>query len=169
MQNNIKNIQSDITMNKKERLIMIVTFCGHKDDIYKKDTEEKLYEILEELIKKGANEFLLGGYGSFDSLAAVTVRNLKKKYPDIKSVLVIPYINRECDEFLYDCSWYPDLENVPKRFAISKRNECMVNKSDVVVAYVQYGYGGALNTLEYAKRKGKEIINLAKPMTCTLA
>lgn len=28
---------------------------------------------------------------------------------------------------------------------------------------------GALNTLEYAKRKGKEIINLAKPMTCTLA
>ena len=45
---------------------MIVTFCGHKDDIYKKDTEEKLYEILEELIKKGANEFLLGGYGSFE-------------------------------------------------------------------------------------------------------
>ena len=139
---------------------MIVTFCGHGKETYTDEIKKKLYDTVETLIKQGADEFLLGGYGNFDMLAARTVKSLKEKYPHIKSVLVIPYIDRDFDKSLYDCSEYPPIENVPKRFAISKRNEWMISKADIVIAYVAYGRSGASKTLEFAERKKKHIINL---------
>ena len=139
---------------------MTVTFCGHGDEIYDEKLRKRLYDILEELINKGANEFLLGGYGAFDLLAAHTVKSLKEKYPHINSVFVCAYIDRGYDLNLYDCSEYPPIENVPKRFAIVKRNEWMIRQSDVLVAYVRYDWGGAAKTLKYAIKKQKHIINL---------
>ena len=59
---------------------------------------------------------------------------------------------------LYDYSLYPSLESVPKRYAILKRNEIMVNEADVVVAYVLHDWGGAAKTLGYAMRKRKTVI-----------
>ncbi len=52
---------------------------------------------------------------------------------------------------------YPPIEAVPKKFAIVKRNEYMVDKSDAV-AYVKKSWGGATITLEYAQKKKKKII-----------
>lgn len=54
---------------------------------------------------------------------------------------------------------YPQLEGVPRRFAISKRNEFMVEHADIVVAYVTHDWGGAAKMLEFARRRKKEIIN----------
>ena len=62
------------------------------------------------------------------------------------------------DESGYDWTVYPGLENVPRRFAISHRNRYMVDMADFVVAYVTHGWGGAAQTLEYANRKKKSII-----------
>ena len=58
----------------------------------------------------------------------------------------------------YDGTVYPPLESVPRRFAISRRNEWMVQESDTVVAYVTHGWGGAAKTLDYARRKNRRII-----------
>ena len=110
------------------------------------------------MIQEGANCFFLGGYGQFDSMAASVVRNLKIKHPQIRSVLVLPYLDREYDASAYDESIYPPLENVPKRFAISRRNEYMVDNADVVIAYVLYSFGGAAKTLKYAEGKKKRIV-----------
>lgn len=140
---------------------MIVTFCGHGDETYPDEIRKKLNDTIEELIRQGANEFLLGGYGNFDKIAATAVKAQKKKYPYIKSVLVVPYINRGFDNELYDYSEYPPLESTPKRFAILKRNEYMVNRSDIVIAYVSHSWGGAAKTFDYALRKKKKMINLA--------
>ena len=74
----------------------------------------------------------------------------------------MPYLDRTFNEGLYDDSTYPPLEEVPRRYAISRRNEWMVDQADVVVAYVDHGWGGAAKTLEYAKRKNKRIINIAE-------
>ena len=84
-----------------------------------------------------------------------------RKTLKIRSVLVLPYIDRDCDVSRCDESIYPPLEKVPKRFAISKRNEYMVYNADVVVAYVVYGFGGASKTIQYAERKGKRIIRFS--------
>ncbi|MBP3360476.1 MAG: hypothetical protein J6N52_06460 [Clostridia bacterium] len=139
---------------------MVVSFCGHGDVQYSDEIRESLYTIIEDLIKQGADEFLLGGYGSFDLMAAHTVKSLKEKYPYIESVLVVAYINRGFDKDLYDCSEYPPIENVPKRFAILKRNEWMVKNADVIVAYISHDWGGAAKTLSYARQKKKRIINI---------
>ena len=142
-----------------------VTFCGH-GDLYGVDNEifrNSLYEEIEKQIKLGATEFLLGGYGQFDSLCARTVKKLKEKYAHIKSVLVIPYLDRKYDYLdLYDCTEYPPIEKTPKRCAILKRNEYMVEKSEVIIAFVEHSWGGAAKTLEYAKRKKKTIIELKR-------
>ena len=125
---------------------MLVTFCGHKDVFYKEQVNEKLAAVVAALIEEGATEFYLGGYGDFDYMAAKIVRDLKKDRPDIQSTLVIPYMDRDYNKELYDGSIYPPLENTPLRFAISKRNEWMVDQADVVVAYITHDWGGARKT-----------------------
>ncbi len=114
---------------------MKIAFCGH-GDIPPSESgvlREKLRKTVIELIENGAHEFLFGGYGDFDKLCAKTVYELKNEYPHIKSVLVIPYLDREYNMSLYDLSEYPPI-NVPRRFAILKRNEYMVEQADTVVA-----------------------------------
>ena len=117
-----------------------------------------LYEKVEQLIQLDADMFLLGGYGAFDRMAASVVWDLKQKYPQIQSVLVKPYLDREMDESKYDWTVYPGLETVPRRYAISHRNRYMVDEANFVVAYVLHSWGGAAQTLEYANQKKKSIV-----------
>lgn len=144
---------------------MTVAFCGHGDTIETLWLKEQLYRAVELEIQNGADTFYLGGYGHFDKIAANTVWELKKGYPHIKSILVLAYLNRKVDMRYYDETTYPPLENVPLRYAISKRNEWLVEQADTVIAYVSHGWGGAAQMLRYAERKHKRIINLAEGLT----
>ena len=74
--------------------------------------------------------------------------------------LVLPYLNRNYNITGYDEYVYPPLETVSQRLAIVKRNEWMVEQSDYIIAYVWH-YGGARNTLDFAKRKNEPIFNFA--------
>ena len=113
--------------------------------------------------------FYCGGYGEFDLICSRVCRSLKDVWPDSETVFVTPYLNpsqqqriRELlENRLYDSSVYPPLENVHPRFAILKRNEWMIEKADLVFAYVNVSYGGAAKGFAYAKQKGKTVINLA--------
>lgn len=62
---------------------------------------------------------------------------------------------------MVDSIIYPPLEKVPKRFCILKRNEWIIDHSDIIVFFVRYSYGGAHTALEYAKKKKKKIYNIA--------
>ena len=55
---------------------------------------------------------------------------------------------------------YPELEQTPLKFAISKRNEWMVKQADYVFAYVNTHYGGAYNALLYTAKHNKPYMNL---------
>ena len=138
-----------------------VTFCGHKDVYPAAGVESWLRNTVKSLILRGADTFLLGGYGGFDALAAEAVWEAKKRHPQITSILVIPYIDKKVYSEKYDDTLFPPLEDVPRRFAILKRNRWMVDEADLVVAYVNHSWGGAAKTLEYAQKKKKEIINYA--------
>ena len=141
---------------------MTVTFCGHRELDDPGAIRSWLLETVDRLISEGANQFLLGGYGAFDALAASVVFQAKKKHPTVRSILVLPYLDRKADASLYDNTLYPPLEAVPWRFAIVKRNEYMVAQSDVVVACVLYSWGGAAATLRHAERQKKRIIRYQK-------
>ena len=137
---------------------MKTTFCGHKEVADREVVERWLYETCTKLIENGTDEFYLGGYGGFDHLCAAVLRDLKKSYPRIRLILILPYLNSSMITDGYDETLYPPLESVPRRFAISRRNEWMVRECDVVVAYVTHGWGGAAKTLEYARRKKKAVL-----------
>ena len=136
---------------------MIVTFCGHRELQFEEDLRVWLEYTIEKLISSGANLFFLGGYGAFDEMAAEAVWKMKKKYPNIKTILVLPYAKKQVDGSKYDGVLYPNLEGVSDRYAIIHRNRWMVDSADVVVAYVNHEYGGAYKTVEYAKSKKKII------------
>jgi hypothetical protein len=61
---------------------------------------------------------------------------------------------------MYDEFLYPPLEDVPLRFAITKRNEWMISQADTIIAFVNHTYGGAYKSLLYARRKNKSIISI---------
>lgn len=89
----------------------------------------------------------------------------RKVYPHIKVNIVLAYMpekKHEYEHYEYTDTVYPNgLEVVPRRFAISHRNRWMVEQADIVVAYITHTWGGAVQAVDYAKRKHIEVVNLA--------
>ncbi len=144
---------------------MNIAFCGHSDFTVTEVLKQKIISTITKLAENENIKFYCGGYGSFDLFAAHTARSLKSKYPFIKLLYITPYIDNSRLELineqnLYDEIIYPNLENTPRRFAILKRNEYIVQKSDLIIAYVNRTYGGAYKMLCYARKLNKPIINL---------
>ena len=146
---------------------MTITFCGHSNFSFDNTVKEKLKELLlQEIRKNPACKFYLGGYGDFDSLCLNILKEIKIQFPNIELLFITPYLDDnysklETAKLYYDGIIYPPLENVPRRFCISKRNEWMVNEADLVIAFVKYSWGGTAKTLEYVKRKKVKFFNLA--------
>ena len=138
---------------------MTVTFCGHADTVLTPELREWLKQTITAQVEAGADQFYLGDYGAFDRAAAAAVWEIKQVYPGISSTLVLPYPDRKLDTAHYDDSVYSPLENVPQRYAILRRNRWMVDASDVIIANVAHGWGGAAQTMRYALTKKKTVIN----------
>ena len=134
---------------------LIVTFCGHSEVPDREQVRGWLTDVCERLIEGGAAEFYLGGYGAFDRLCADVLHGLKRRHAHIRLILVLPYLNGAMPAEGYDETVYPPLESVPRRYAILRRNEWMIQRCDVLVAYVTHGWGGAARTLAYARKKKK--------------
>ena len=150
---------------------MIITFVGHGSMQFSHDLSRKIKKtILENTGIGEAVTFYCGGYGDFDIHCASVCRSSKSHIPNCEVVFVTPYFTSSqqaklknfVDMGLYDSIVYPPIEKTPPRFAISKRNEWMISKADLVIAYVSRTYGGAYQTLQFARRKKKRVINLAE-------
>ena len=144
-------------------------FIGHRE------ADERLLPRLELAVdrliqEEGVRYFYVGGYGGFDRLAAAAVRRMKQKHPDITLMLVLPYHPAERpieapDGF--DGTYHPDgLESTPKRYAIVRTNQIMVDTCDWLVCYVRHGASNSRKLLEYAGRRVKkgllQIINISE-------
>ncbi|MBP3546306.1 MAG: DUF1273 family protein [Alphaproteobacteria bacterium] len=147
----------------------ICTFAGH-GEIYGENTlKEKLKKEIINLIERyGVNTFYNGGKGQFDWLCADCVKELRKDYPFIKSYLILAYMPVKKNQFdadfykKFDDTLYPEIEKVPPKFAIVKRNEWVIDNSSFLITYINHKWGGAYRTLEYAKRKKHiQFINIA--------
>jgi len=118
-----------------------------------------LYDTVTQQIENGAKTFFLGGYGAFDEMAAQVVKEHKEKYPYICSILILAYPNRKWNTELYDECLYPLTDTVPPRAAIPKRNEWMMKKANVVIAYIIHVGGGAEKSVGIAQRAGKKVVS----------
>lgn len=147
--------------------MVIITFCGHSDFVENEIYKEKVLSILGKTVGDETTEFYLGDYGNFDSFAYKCCKIYKDSHQNVSLAFVTPYLeesyitNRlKYRENHYDSIVYPEIENRPKRFAISYRNKYMVEKADFIIAYVNKDYGGAYATYKYAKSREKKIFNL---------
>ena len=146
---------------------MIITFIGHSVLYNCYNLSEKVRKAI---IDNTQNEdnivFYCGGYGDFDNLCAKVCKLIKDTRPNCEVVFVTPYISKShqaiSTQKLYDLTMYPPLESVPLKFAISKRNEWMIDQADLVIAYIDHTYGGAYKSFGYAKKKKKRVINLSE-------
>lgn len=151
--------------------IYTVSFFGHREVERVAVIESKLDQLLHDLItQKQYVEFLVGRDGEFDLLAASAIRRAVKQYGcgNTSIILVLPYMKAEyLDNKQSYLSYYDEVEicsessNAHYKSAIQLRNRCMVDRSDLVVCCIQRKSGGAYKTMQYAKKQGKQVRNLA--------
>jgi len=120
-----------------------------------------LIEAVEQhILNLGVTEFLVGHYGNFDKLAAEAVIAAKVRHPEISLLLVLPYHPAERPVQTptgFDSTYYPPgMENVPRRFAISRANQYIVDHTDYLIAFVTHPASNAAKLLSHAEhRAGK--------------
>ena len=141
--------------------IRTACFFGHRDVTH--DIRAKLQFIIEQLrTEEQIYNFYVGHQGQFDSMVYSILKELKVKYPHIRYTVVLAYMPDEHIKEVYgEDTLYPDgLETVPRRFAISKRNDWMIQHSGYAVCYVHKITGGAAKFREKAEKKGLRVIDV---------
>jgi len=133
---------------------------------------QRLKNVIIELIKSGYIRFSAGGALGFDTLAANTVLSLKKDYPEINLILVLPclsqsdrwdsadketyeLIKERADEVIYTSREYI-------RGCMHIRNRYLVDNSSACICYLTEKSGGTAYTVNYAKKKNLPVINIAE-------
>ena len=142
-----------------------VSFIGHREVDRFRDVESCVEEIIKNLIQeKEYVEFYIGRNGEFDIMVASVIKRAKRDFGDANNslILVLPYpiANMDMMEKYYDEIYLPLNNKTHFKSAITKRNEWMVENSDLIVAYVERDFGGAFEALKYAKKHNKCVLNI---------
>ena len=142
---------------------MTCCFFGHHD--ISENIKPSIEIAVRNLINiEGVTDFLVGNQGLFDSMVLSVLRKLKSEYPDISYKVVFAYFPTAKNDFVplepIETIYPEGLETAPKRFAISKRNDWMLRRSDIVICYVWHHFGGSSQFVTKAIKQNKRVINL---------
>ncbi len=147
-------------------MTMVCSFFGHRNILCIERLEEQLTRIIEDLILEGVEMFYVGEMGDFECFAGDILTELKRnKYPHIHRKLIVCYGSqfKQTPKVLCDTFDMPgEVDICKRRGKIHRRNQWVVDHSDIIVCYIDANYGGAYEAYKRAKKKGKRIINLTK-------
>ena len=149
-------------------------FTGHR--FLPENEKEKISLALEStvlsLIHSGYRYFGAGGALGFDTLAAQTVLRLRQSYPDIRLILVLPCVSQADKWPPADVAVYQEIMGQANKIVYTsheytagcmfKRNRHLVDHSSVCICYLEKSTGGTAYTVDYARKCGLKIINLAE-------
>ena len=152
--------------------IYTVSFFGHRYIDRFRTIEDQLEELIIKLLREHEYvDFLVGRNGDFDQLVSSTIKRVKREFRDdnCAHILVLPYNTSEFqnneDSF---AEYYDEIEICPEshaahfKAATQIRNRNMVDRSDLVICYVEHNSGGAYQTMQYALKQEKIVVNLAE-------
>lgn len=147
-----------------------VAFIGHSIFYVKQDM---LLNAIENEIKSGCKFFTMGTHGNFDEQALSACLKLRHKYKDITIELVFTSLhkfykgehreNGKLQYSIYDNveTIFYDVEMYHYKQKIIESNKRMIDKCDTLICnYIPDRRGGTKIAVDYAKKKGKRIINL---------
>ena len=155
-------------------IFFTVSFFGHREIEDLRHLDERLSPIIKEIIRlKPQVTFLIGRNGEFDEYAASVIKRVQKddfnKTGELS--LVLPYLvaNIEYYEKYYDSVIIPEeICKAHPKVAITLKNRWMIERSDLVIVYVERYRGGAYNAMKYAEKLNKRVINICKSETLEL-
>ncbi len=144
------------------------SFTGHR--ILSKDFNiNKLEEVINNILKKGYKTFLVGMAMGFDLKCFEILMSKKEEY-NLDIIACIPckeqskyYNNKDkeiYEEYLKKADKIVCFSDEYVDGCMQIRNRYMVDNSSVLISHLRYFKGGALYTVNYAKKKNKKIINV---------
>ena len=133
---------------------------------------ERLKKELTALIESGITRFCTGGEEGFDMMAAQTVLKLKEEYKQIKLILMLPCEDQKRLWVLSDAEICTRLEQAADEVVYtskcyfpgcrSKRDRHLFNYGAVCICYFEEHMIGTNCIVNYAKKKGLTLKNLAE-------
>lgn len=142
---------------------------GHR--IMEKDIENiPLKETFIKLIKDGGYDtFLIGMALGFDTLCFQVLEKIREE-ENIKLIACVP-CKSQAERFtsVQKKEYQRMINSADESVLISeeytsdcmrKRNEYLVDNSSVIISYLRRNFGGTLQTVNYARKKGIKIISL---------
>ena len=160
---------------KKSMQTKTACFTGHRTlpDENLPEIAERLENALIALIEQGYRYFGAGGALGFDTLAAQAVLRLRERHPQIRLILVLPCLNQTRGWLQENIDTYEEIKRCADkvtytsehyfRGCMQKRNRHLVDNSSVCICYLTKPTGGTAYTVDYARRRGLRIINIAGP------
>ena len=147
-----------------------VSFFGHRKIDHFAKAEEQTERIIRKLIDEHSYvEFLVGRDGEYDQIVSSAIRRIKELCGAecICHTLVLPYPKAEfINNIEHFEAYYDEIEicdasaAAHPKAAIQIRNRAMVDRSDLVVCCIEHNSGGAYQTVRYAEKQEKQVINI---------
>lgn len=134
--------------------------------------ENRLITRIIELINNGCTTFISGMATGFDIIAAECVLEARQliNHTIVQLICAVPFIEQakaypalwreRYDKILEECDKTVLISDRYYSGCYMKRNIYMVNNSDIVLAFFDGKPGGTKNTVDYAARLGRKVINL---------
>jgi len=132
---------------------------------------EHLNDAIVNLIERGYCFFCAGGALGFDTLAAQAVIAMKKQYPYIRLILVLPCFSQAKNWNEYDRMIYERIKSQADKVVYTgqeytkdcmhRRDRYLVDNSSACICYLTERIGGTAYTVDYARRQGLEVIYTA--------
>ena len=131
---------------------------------------DKLYDITSALYHGGIHHFICGMARGCDTYFMEVLIKLREEYPDITIEAALPcetQANRWTEEertryyrLVSECDYETMISHEYTPTCMIDRNKYMVDLSSVLIAVFDGTFGGTMQTINYAKKNGLEIIEL---------
>jgi len=145
-------------------------FTGHRRiGTPERELADKTYKLIDRAISQGYTHFICGGAPGFDTIAAEQVLFMSDARNDITLEIVVPCSDqdkkwsdrqkRRYKHILAESNLLSVRNRPYNRYCMNWRNQLMVYKSSLVIAYYEPGRtGGTKKTIECAKKNERGIL-----------
>ncbi len=135
------------------------------------ELKKQIYDAVESVYYSGVRHYICGMANGCDLYFGEAVMALKRKFRDITLEAAIPYAgqadhwapeDRSRWQQICDASTYVTVvSNSYNRYCMQQRNQYMVDNAGVLIAAYNGSPGGTLNTMLYAIRTQREVIQIS--------
>ena len=161
------------SINEQELRKRRCCFTGHRPEKLKvgeKEVKTLLERAIDEAIQDGFITFITGMARGVDTWAAEIVLEKKKTNKELHLICALPHPNFDRNrsivekmkfaKILKKADLIREINNHYFTGCYQVRNEWLVDKASRVIAVFNGQKSGTKNTIDYAKRKGIEVVNV---------